>query len=78
MPKVCHTQAKRNERYNKKENETMENNYIEPLCKEEVKLLKIYRVLSTEKKSIIQDLITVWNSLYEQKNEEEEKRSDRK
>lgn len=56
----------------------MENNYIEPLCKEEVKLLKIYRVLSTEKKSIIQDLITVWNSLYEQKNEEEEKRSDRK
>lgn len=49
----------------------MENNCIEPLEKEEVKLLKIYRVLSTEQKNIIQDLITVWNSLYEQKNEEE-------
>lgn len=51
----------------------MDNNCIEPLCKEELKLLKIYRVLSTEQKNIIQDLIMVWNSLYEQKNEEEKK-----
>lgn len=45
----------------------MENKYTESLCKEEIKLLKIYRVLSTEQKNIIQDLITIWYNLYEKK-----------